>query len=555
MKINTNVNLFKKIFILISFAFASPLMAFIGSGVGTEGVPYIITSCAELIDVNNSLTVYYELDENIAGGELDCSANGNNIMIGTLGSPFMGNFDGNNINIVLDIDDGGSNVSLFRVASSSVISNLSSSGSIGVAGTFGSGGLIGFAYDSTLLNLSSSASVSGAQDVGGLIGYMEEGTLTSSFATGPVTGGIHQNTGGLIGDVYEVDLITLSYATGDVVGTSTDIGGFAGDIMDTTVTYSYATGDVSSGEKMGGFVGDVDGALISYSYSTGNVTGDGDSFAVGGFAGDTEDGISNSRTVISNSYATGSVTAGGGEDGGFIGEASYTDLINVYSSGSVDTSGAANGGTLGSDDGNNTYSAVYWDRDTAGLSSDCDDIGCSNIDSKSTSEMKVLSTYVGWDFITIWGLNPLINSGYPFLRWEGASHNPPEESLGGGYTRPPLCEAKITPSTITVGESAALNWNVQWSTGRRSTYYTKAPGEGLYSSNVNSIQIQPKHTTTYRLATFNLWGANFCEATVEVLDTEGEEVTSERNSTLTASAASNSFFRPIVTFFAKIFVR
>ncbi|MFT5359640.1 MAG: hypothetical protein ACI88L_000098, partial [Candidatus Paceibacteria bacterium] len=60
---------------------------------------------------------------------------------------------------------------------------------------------------------------------------------------------------------------------------------------------------------------------------------------------------------------------------------------------------------------------------------------------------------------------------------------------------------------------------------------------------------------TYRLATFNLWGANFCEATVEVLDTEGEEVTSERNSTLTASAASNSFFRPIVTFFAKIFVR
>jgi hypothetical protein len=128
-------------------------------------------------------------------------------------------------------------------------------------------------------------------------------------------------------------------------------------------------------------------------------------------------------------------------------------------------------------------------------------------------------------------------------------------STGLSYTQPPLCKATITPNTITAGEETTLSWNTTWPTDRQSNYYTKVPGEGLYSSSVNSISIQPKHTTTYRLATFNLWGANFCEATVEVLDTEGEEVTSERNSILTASAAGNSFFRPIISFFAGLFVR
>ncbi|MFT5360258.1 MAG: hypothetical protein ACI88L_000750, partial [Candidatus Paceibacteria bacterium] len=126
---------------------------------------------------------------------------------------------------------------------------------------------------------------------------------------------------------------------------------------------------------------------------------------------------------------------------------------------------------------------------------------------------------------------------------------------GRGYIHPPLCTSTITPNTITAGEETTLSWNTTWPTENQNTYYSKVPGEGLFSSKVSSIQIKPKHTTTYRLATFNLWGANFCEATVEVLDTEGEEVTSERNSILTASAAGNSFFRPIISFFAGLFVR
>jgi len=30
--------------------------------------------------------------------------------------------------------------------------------------------------------------------------------------------------------------------------------------------------------------------------------------------------------------------------------------------------------------------------------------------------MKIQGTFIGWNFITIWGINPAINDGYPYLR-------------------------------------------------------------------------------------------------------------------------------------------
>jgi hypothetical protein len=123
------------------------------------------------------------------------------------------------------------------------------------------------------------------------------------------------------------------------------------------------------------------------------------------------------------------------------------------------------------------------------------------------------------------------------------------------YTQPPLCTASFTPDRLIQGESTTLSWNTTWPTDRESTYYTKVPGEGLYSQNVQSLTLQPQHTTEYTIAVFNLWGANFCTTTITVLDEEGNEVTTPQNSQLTASAASSNFFRPIVALFAKLFVR
>lgn len=36
---------------------------------------------------------------------------------------------------------------------------------------------------------------------------------------------------------------------------------------------------------------------------------------------------------------------------------------------------------------------------------------------KTDKQMKTQSTFEGWDFDTIWGIDPNINNGYPYLRW------------------------------------------------------------------------------------------------------------------------------------------
>jgi hypothetical protein len=135
----------------------------------------------------------------------------------------------------------------------------------------------------------------------------------------------------------------------------------------------------------------------------------------------------------------------------------------------------------------------------------------------------------------------------------------PSPSSGGSlkYTTPPQCSATFTPNTITKGESTTLSWNTTWPTERQSTYYTKVPTQGLYSQNVQSLTLTPEHTTTYRLAMFNLWGANFCSTTITVLDEEGNEVfpTNKNNLTISAGASNHSLVRPIVLLFAKLFVK
>ncbi len=126
---------------------------------------------------------------------------------------------------------------------------------------------------------------------------------------------------------------------------------------------------------------------------------------------------------------------------------------------------------------------------------------------------------------------------------------------GWSYIQPPLCDAGASPAEIVEGESTTLSWNVTWPTPAQNTYYVNVPGEGLYSHNVSSIDIYPEHSTTYNIAIFNLWGANFCEATVIVLDEDGEEVASEDGGYLTAGVSNSPFVKAILGFFKKIFVK
>ena len=143
---------------------------------------------------------------------------------------------------------------------------------------------------------------------------------------------------------------------------------------------------------------------------------------------------------------------------------------------------------------------------------------------------------VGNKRLMVWDLSPTVAS-----------------STGWSYITPPQCSATFSPNTITKGESTTLSWNTQWPTDRENSYYTKVPGEGLYSQNVQSLTLTPQHTTTYTLAIFNLWGANFCEAAITVLDENGEELTSNQNSYLTAGVSNAPFVKAISNFFKSLF--
>ena len=169
------------------------------------------------------------------------------------------------------------------------------------------GGLVGAVNDlpssehSTIRNCYVMGNVSGFGDVGGLIGIAYDASIINCYATGSVTGGCY--LGGLVG-VTEVNTSTLinCYATSSVTVTvepdfSTSCGGLVG-AMEGTIINCYATGDVKKGkEKNGGLVGEIRHGSIENSYATGDVMGTND--YVGGLVGAEEWGVSN----ITNCYA------------------------------------------------------------------------------------------------------------------------------------------------------------------------------------------------------------------------------------------------------------
>ncbi len=121
-------------------------------------------------------------------------------------------------------------------------------------------------------------SVIGEVEVGGLAGRLE-GTITGSHATGEVLG--VQGVGGLVGFVRRTDFgtagaIVNSYATGDVTGEESEIGGITGLLAaDASVTDSYSLSNITGGARVGGVAGRTEpGALINRTFSYGVISGD-----------------------------------------------------------------------------------------------------------------------------------------------------------------------------------------------------------------------------------------------------------------------------------------
>lgn len=187
-------------------------------------------------------------------------------------------------------------------------------------------GLFGKIEGATLTQVAlTQVDISANDGVGALVGDSVMGTISGSFSTGQVNG--TGFTGGLIG-LSRGDTISGSYSDADVTITGLFAGGLignAGQVASTSVSNSYASGDVSGSDVVGGLVGGLaNGSVVSQSYATGAITGGTNS---GGLLG------SNAASTITNSFWNTDVEAtgvGSGDATGATGltTAEFTDLAS-----------------------------------------------------------------------------------------------------------------------------------------------------------------------------------------------------------------------------------
>ncbi|HVY20678.1 MAG TPA: filamentous hemagglutinin N-terminal domain-containing protein [Bauldia sp.] len=210
--------------------------------------------------------------------------------------------------------------------------------------------------------------------VGGLVGWNFGPVDKSSSSANVTTSGLGRiSAGGFAGGSTSYGDPIYSQAVGDI-------------------EESFSTGSVNAEGSQtvyaGGFIGE---GGATNSYSRGNVTASAPTAYAGGFVG---------SGGGSQSYATGSVFSTGPEAHGFVGEYFATPFPNVY-----------------------------WDIDTTGLGPDFTGTALT------TTQLKA-QVPAGFDS-AVWGIDPTINDGYPYLLWQAAlPPQPPTPPSSTVFTPP-----------------------------------------------------------------------------------------------------------------------
>jgi len=116
-------------------------------------------------------------------------------MISVYNVPFVGDFDGQDYSITVDIESTENYIGLFRHIAGATISNLTLSGSVisthenFMMGEGKVGGLAGYTTNTTIDNVQSSAYVQGGNsEIGGLIGNAFATTINDSSVSAAVLG-------------------------------------------------------------------------------------------------------------------------------------------------------------------------------------------------------------------------------------------------------------------------------------------------------------------------------------------------------------------------------
>jgi hypothetical protein len=389
----------------------------------------LITSCQDLQNINNDLTADYFLATNIDCQGFEFTPIGEFTTIsenpksrsdpkspeeqGFLTQNFSGNFNGQgfeikNLKIVSQKEfeflglfknvypQGEESFSTIKNVK---LINIDYSGEENITVI---GGLAGFVQKTQIDNVYVHGKINSIAGVGGIVGGLQSAIIQNSISNVEITGTSTEK----YGREYQIGLLNVK--GGKFTGSS--LGGIAGAIYESTIENSYSTGNINSenGGNLGGIAGSANKGLIIQSHSDINIIGGGES--IGGLVGKSR------SSEIENSYATGDVT-GKTMVGGLIGKSEKLEdedtmtITNSYSTGKV-TGETEVGGLIGEInlDADLTTSVTnsYWDIETSGISSSAGGEG------KTTSQMKQQSTFVDWDFETVWQISE--GTDYPKLR-------------------------------------------------------------------------------------------------------------------------------------------
>ena len=434
-------------------------------GTGTPYNPYLISNKTHLNNVRKYLNAHFKMVADIVftkadfaeGGEFYNNDQGWNSIGADDIQPFLGVFDGDGHNIIgLYCNCSGNAtqyVGLFGYNCGAIRDlgiedgdiSASSSSNVYAGGITGDNwGTISNCYN--IGNVSASSSDDNVY-AGGIAGR-NGGTISNCCNTGNILASSsysNADAGGIAGRNY--DIIRDCYNTGNLSASSSysnaDAGGIAGNnYFDGTITDCYNTGSMStpslSVDFAGGIAGRNDG-MISNCYNTGSAS---ESSCAGGIAGD-------NTGVISNCYNTGSELESS-RAGGIAGDNEFNGMIiNCYNTGNVSASSSSSDGYAGGIAGcNGTYDFegtiinCYNTGNISALSSYYAYTGgiagrnyktitnCYYLDNilkgvgngtdtatKCTAEqMKQQSTFVGFDFNSVWEIDSYRDYPYPQLK-------------------------------------------------------------------------------------------------------------------------------------------
>lgn len=255
--------------------------------------------------------------------------------------------------------------------------------------------------------------------IGAVVG-VNNGAIWSAQSSGSVTGGVRAMVGGLVG--------INNGAISDSSSSSTVENSWAGGLVGMNqggITRSFATGTVTVGDASnhqgskvaGGLVGSNSGGTVDESYATGAVTGGNGSTGAssrwyviaGGLVGE------NGGTV-QDSYARGAVTVGfeNTQAGGLTGTSWIA--LRSYSTGAVSGQGDV-GGACGSANQFSTFTDIYWDLTTSGVSDPSRGVGDITNEPGITglTDAQLKSALPSGFSGSVWAESAGVNNGYPYL--------------------------------------------------------------------------------------------------------------------------------------------